>query len=150
MKMPLDTTNLQQFLCEKLCNDVRVIRRPDGKLMLHTGFTFPDGDRFPIHVSETPTNRVRLSDLGHTLMHIGYEHDIDSFLLGTRQQLLETIVSESGIRLDGGVFYIESSLEAVPDAIFRFGQALTRVYDLTLLSRSRVRSIFYDDLTRLR
>ena len=150
MKMPHDTTNLQQFLCEKLCNDVRLIRHPDGRLMLHTGFAFPDGDRFPIHVSEAPTNRVRLSDLGHTLMHISYEHDIDSFLLGTRQQLLETIVSESGISLDGGVFYIESSLETIADAIFRFGQALTRVYDLTFLSRSLVKSTFHEDMTRPR
>ena len=29
---------------------------------------------------------------------------------------------------------------------FRFGQALTRIHDLTFLSRSRVRSTFYDDL----
>ena len=150
MNMPLDTTNLQQFLCEKLCSEVRVIRRPDGKLMLHTGFTFPDGDRFPIHVLETPTNRVRLSDLGHTLMHISYDHDIDLFLLGTRRQLFDTIVNESGISLDDGIFYSESPFETVSDTIFRFGQALTRVYDLTFLSQSRVKSIFHEDLTRLR
>jgi len=147
--MPLDETKLQQLLCERLCTDVRVVRRPDGKLMLRTGFEFPDGDRFPIHVSETATNGVRLSDLGHTLMHISYDHDIDSFFHGTRRQLLETIVSESGVSLDGGVFYVECSIESVPDAIFRFGQTLTRVYDLAFLSRSRVKSTFYDDLTNL-
>lgn len=145
--MPLDATNLQQLLCKKLCNDVRVVCRPDGKLMLRTGFEFPDGDQFPIHLSETATSGVRLSDLGHTLMHLSHDHDIDSFLLGTRRQILETIINESGVGLDGGVFYIDSSLETIPDAIFRFGQALTRVYDLSLLSRSRVQSLFYDDLS---
>ena len=37
----------------------------------------------------------------------------------------------------------------MPEAIFNFGQALTRVYDLTLLSRSNVGSTFYDDLADL-
>lgn len=41
---------------------------------------------------------------------------------------------------------MDTSIERLPEAIFRFGQALTRVYDLTFLSRSRVQSTFYDDL----
>ena len=133
--MPLDATKMKQSLCEQLCNDVQVVCRPDGRLMLHTRFEFPDGDRFPIHVSETATNGVRLSDLGHTLMHISYDHDIDSFLLGTRRQLLEVIVSESGVSFDGGVFYVECSLEDIRDAVFRFGQTLTQVYNLAFPSR---------------
>lgn len=128
--MPLETTRLQQLLCENLCKEVRIIRRPDGKLMLRTGFQFPDGDRFPIHVSETATNGVRLSDLGHTLMRISYDHDLDSFLRDARGRLLETIVNESDIGFDGGVLYVECSPEGLPDAVFRFGQTLTRVYEL--------------------
>ena len=128
--MPLDSTRLQQLLCENLCKEVRIVRRPDGKLMLRTGFQFPDGDRFPIHVSETATNGVRLSDLGHTLMRVSYDHDVDSFLQGARGRLLESIVNESGIGLDGGVLYVECSLESLPEAVFRFGQTVTRVYEL--------------------
>ena len=60
--MALDEDALQRLLCERLCADVRLTRRPDGALMLRTPFEFPDGDRFPIHVSETGTGAVRLSD----------------------------------------------------------------------------------------
>ena len=60
--------------------------------------------------------------------------------------LLERIVDESGIHHDNGVFSVHTSVDRLPEAIFRFGQALTRVYDLTLLSRSNVGSTFYDDL----
>ena len=123
--------------------------RPDGALMLRTHFEFPDGDRIPIHVSQTGTGGVRLSDQGHTLMHLSYEHDVDAFLDGTRGQLLERIVSESGIAQDGGVFHIDTPIDGLPNAVFRFGQALTRVYDLTFLSRSHVQSTFYDDLKEL-
>ena len=144
--MALDTDLLQRMLCEKLCEEVQLTRRPDGALMLHTHFEFPDGDRFPIHVSEVGAGGARLSDRGHTLMHISYDHDIDAFLQGARGQLLERIVGENGVEYDQGSFHLDTSITQLPEAIFRFGQALTRIYDLTFLSRSRVKSTFYDDL----
>jgi len=147
----LDTDALRTLLCERLCEEVRVDRRPDGALMLRTHFEFPDGDRFPIHVSESASGGLRLSDRGHTLMHISYEHDVDSFLDGTRGMILERIMGETGLRWDGdrGVLCLDTAPERLPAAIFAFGQALTRVYDLTLLSRSNVGSTFYDDLADL-
>ena len=147
--MALDADALQRMLCERLCAEVRLTRRPDGALMLVTHFEFPDGDKFPIHVSETGVGGVRLSDRGHTLMHISYEHDVDAFLDGTRGQMLERIVNETGLETDGGVFLLDTSMDRLPEAVFRFGQALTRVHDLTFLSRSRVKSTFYDDLADL-
>ena len=147
--MALDENALKRLLCERLCAEVRLTKRPDGALMLRTHFEFPDGDRFPIHVAETGIGGVRLSDRGHTLMHISYDHDIDAFLEGTRGQMLERIVNESGVERDGGAFCLHTPTERLPEAVFRFGQALTRVYDLTFLSRSRVKSTFYDDLADL-
>ena len=89
---------------------------------------------------------LRLSDHGHTLMHMSYEHDVDMFMDGTRGLLLERIMAESGLKWDGSAFCLDTTLDGLPGAIFRFGQSLTRVYDLTLLSRSNVGSTFYDDL----
>ncbi len=144
--MNLDVDALRNLLCERLCEDVRVETRPDGELMLRTHFTFPDGDGYPFHLSEAPAGGLRLSDQGHTLMHVSYEHDIDSFLTGTRGALLERIVSEGEFGYADGMFYTDTPPERLPEAIFRFGQVLTRVYDLTFLSRSNVGSTFYDDL----
>ena len=50
--------------------------------MLESPFTFPDGDHYPIYLSETPGGAVKLSDRGHTLMHVSYEHDVDSLYRG--------------------------------------------------------------------
>lgn len=144
--MTLNADSLREFLCARLCEDVGVVERPDGELMLRTHFKFPDGDGYPFHLAEAPSGGLRLSDHGHTLMHISYEHDIDAFLSGTRGMLLERIVGESSMLYDEGAFTIETSAERLPEAIFDFGQALTRIYDLTLLSRSNVGSTFYDDL----
>ena len=146
----LDYDNLSDFLCKRLCEEVRIEQRPsDGSWMIRTNFQFPDGDHYPIHVSPVPPGGIRLSDRGHTLMHISYEHDIDSFMDGTRGMLLEQIMSESELQWEGGSFYMETAIEKLPEAIFNFGQALTRVYDLTLLSRSNVGSTFYDDLNEM-
>lgn len=149
MTVRFDVDAVQKLLCERLCAEVRLARRPDDALMLRTHFEFPDGDRFPIHVSETGIGGIRLSDRGHTLMHISYDHDIDAFLQGARGQILERIVNETGVERDGGSFRLDTSIEKLPEAVLRFGQALTRVHDLTLLSRSHVRSTFYDDLADL-
>ena len=147
--MTINVRALQELLCRRLCEDVIVDQRPDGDLMLHTHFRFPDGDGFPIHLSEAPSGGLRLSDRGHTLMHISYDHDIDVFLEGTRGALLERIVAESGLLQQQGAFCVDTTTERLPDALFQLGQALTRIYDLTFLSRSNVGSTFYDDLADL-
>ena len=138
---------LQDLLCQRLCEDIVVDRRPDGNLMLRTHFRFPDGDGFPIHISPAPSGGIRLSDRGHTLMHISYDHDVDAFLDGTRGALLERIVAESGLQQQQGAFCMDTTPEQLPAALFQLGQALTRIYDLTFLSRSNVGSTFYDDLS---
>ena len=147
--MTLNPDALRNLLCERLCEDVKVEQRPDGALMLRTHFRFPDGDVYPLHLMEAPSGGLRLSDQGHTLMHLSYEHDIDSFMDGTRGMLLERIMGESGLQWDGGAFCFDTPPDRLPEAVFQFGQALTRVYDLTFLSRSNVGSTFYDDLSDL-
>ena len=102
--MALDHAQLERLLCERLCADVRIHRRHDDVLMLESPFTFPDGDHYPIYLSETTGGGVKLSDRGHTLMHVSYEHDVDSFYKGARASLREQIVRESGIDEEGGVF----------------------------------------------
>ena len=147
--MTINEDALRDLLCRRLCQEVSIDRRPDGALMLRTQFRFPDGDGFPIHISEAPSGGLRLSDRGHTLMHVSYDHDVDAFMDGTRGALMERIVAESGVEREGGAFFLDTLPDRLPEALFQLGQALTRVYDLTFLSRSRVGSTFYDDLATL-
>ena len=147
--MALDHAQLERLLCERLCADVRIHRREDDVLMMESPFTFPDGDHFPIYLSETAAGTVKLSDCGHTLMHVSYEHDVDLFYEGARASVREQIVRECGIEEDEGIFSIETPPDQVATALFRFGQALTKIHDLTFLSRERVASTFYEDLRGL-
>ena len=146
--MTINPDDLQKRLCDQLCAAVRVERRPDGELMLDADFEFPDGDRYPIYLSEAPGG-VRLSDRGDTLMRISYEHDIDAFLSGSRGLLVERILAEERVSSDAGVFQLDAPIDGLSAALFRYGRALARIYDLTLHSRSRVASTFYEDLADL-
>ena len=47
-------------------------------------------------------------------MHISYEHDVDTFLEGTRGMLLERIMGESGLQWDGGAFCLDTPPERLP------------------------------------
>lgn len=96
--MTIDQDSLQRPLCARLCEEVRIETRPDGAMMPRTLFAFPDGDRFPIHLSESAAGGIRLSDMGHALMHISYDHDVDSSLDSTQGMLLERIMGETGLR----------------------------------------------------
>ena len=144
--MAIDPVRLEKALCERLCSSVRLHQRKDGWLMLDAPFMFPDGDRYPIYLSEGRSGGVVLSDQGHTLMHVSYEHDVAAFYDGPRAALREQIVREAGIEETEGIFSIEAPADGIAEALFTLGQTLTKIYDLTFLSRSRVSSIFYEEL----
>lgn len=138
----------EQNLCEQFCAQIRLHRRPNGTVMLETPFTYPDGDQYPLYLSDTPTGGLRVSDGGHTLMHLSYENDVDKFSEGSRALLWNQIMTEQGVSYDEttGQFWLESAPAELAISSFRLGQTITRIYDLTFLNRSRVASTFYEDL----
>jgi len=144
--MNLDAQTIERAVDEAMRSVMRVHSRPDGVLMLDTPFTFPDGDHFPVYISADSDGSIVLGDRGHTLMHISYEHDVDALFDGTRAALREQIVREFDIQEDDGTFSVRTDPEGLAKAAFRLGQALTKIYDLTFLSRERNESTFYEDL----
>jgi hypothetical protein len=147
--MSFDVQRLQKQLCEMLCGEVRLRQTPQGFLQVVTPFTFSDGDVFQLYLQETPGGGVRLTDYGHTFMHLSYENDLSKLREGTRGKLLDQVLAESGVEEDGGQLFLDTDIRGVGARILRFGQAITRIYDLTYLNRSRVASTFYEDLKEL-
>lgn len=132
--MSATTENLEEELCAALCAKVTLHKRTDGNILVSTPFMFPDGDAFSIYLKRLPSGGFRLSDMGSTLMHLSYEQDIDKLQEGTRSKVFSQIVSEMGIEDDGGELFLEIPANQLANGLFRFGQALTRVHDLTFLS----------------
>ncbi|HEY5232058.1 MAG TPA: DUF1828 domain-containing protein [Verrucomicrobiae bacterium] len=144
--MTFDLPKLKERLCKSLCGEVQVRTTRQGYLQIVTPFTFPDGDTFQLYLEEAAAGSVRLTDFGHTFMHLSYENDLAKFREGTRGKLLDQVLADSGLRDEQGRLVLDSSLDSLGTNVLQFGQALTRIYDLTFLNRSWVASTFYEDL----
>ncbi len=144
--MTFDISKLQKTLCSLMCAEVKIRTKNNKLLTVETPFFFPDGDPYQIFIKEMPGGIIRLTDMGHTMMHISYENDTDKFREGTRGIIFNQIKSETFIEEDNGEFFIDTPLENLGFNIFRFGQGLTKINDLTFLNRARAESTFYDDL----
>lgn len=144
--MTIDVDVLQKTLCHAMCGEVCVREKTPEILVIDTPFTFPDGDQYQLYIKVMPGGLLGLTDMGHTLMHLGYEHDIDKFREGTRGALYEKIKSETSVGDHDVYLCIDSTSEQLAADIFRLGQAITSISDLTFLKRSRIESTFYEDL----
>lgn len=144
--MNLNINKLQETLCSLMCAEVQIHPKSENLFAVETPFFFADGDPYQIYIKEMPGGIIRLTDMGHTMMHLSYENDIDKFREGTRGKIFEQIKGETFIEEIDGEFYIETPTNDLGFNIFRFGQALTKIYDLTFLNRARAESTFYEDL----
>lgn len=144
--MNLDLTKLQNTLCSLLCAEVKIRPKNDKLISIETPFFFADGDPYQIYIKEMPNGVLRLTDMGHTMLHLSYDNDVDKFREGTRGKIFDQIKAETFIEEDNGEFYIETQMENLGFNIFRLGQALTKINDLTFLNRARAESTFYGDL----
>lgn len=144
--MQVNVEKLQETLCSLMCAEVRIRPRNANLLVVDTPFYFPDGDPYQIFIKERPGGILRLSDMGHTLMQLSYDNDIDKFREGTRGNLFDQIKAEMFVEEDEGEFFIDTEVENLGASIFRFGQAITKINDLTFLNRWRAESTFYEDL----
>lgn len=145
----MNAEELEAVLCKSLCGQAQVRASEDGLWQVKTPFSYPDGDAYSLYVKQLPTGGFRVTDAGLTLMHLSYDNDLDKIREGTRGKLLQQILSESDLAEDDGEFFIDGPADQLGFNVFRFGQALTRVHDLTFLNRVRAESTFYEDLREL-
>ncbi len=144
--MNLDINILQANLCTLLCAEVSIKYKNENLLSVDTPFYFADGDPYQIYIREMPGGIIRLTDMGHTIMHLSYDNDIDKFREGTRGKIFEQIKSETLIQEENGEFFIDTPIANLGFSLFRLGQGLTKINDLTFLNRARAESTFYEDL----
>ena len=142
----MNASELQELVCEALCVKASVLPIREDFWRVATPFVFPDGDSYSLYLKQLPSGGIRISDAGSTLLHLSYENDIDKFRDGTRGRLLQQILSESDLNEDDGDFFLDTPVGDLGTGIFRFGQALTRIHDLSFLNRLRTESTFYEDL----
>ena len=144
--MSFDLKLLQEQLCKELCGEVKLRKHPQGFIQVLTPFSFPDGDTFQVYLDARPGG-ARITDYGHTWMQLSYENEqLSKFHEGTRGKILDQILANSGVRDEDGQLIMDTTLDKIGASIVQYGQALTRIYDITFLNRGRLPGTFYEDL----
>lgn len=147
--MELNIPKLKDSLCTSLCQEVRLYPRMDNRIVVDTPFRFPDGDSLLILAEPVSTGGLRLTDCGHTLMHLSYSMDVDDIAKpGNRNELFQRIIEDHGLSFVDGQIYVDVATDDIGRAVFRLSQALSQIFDINFLSRNRVSSTFYEDLDR--
>jgi hypothetical protein len=128
----------------RVCEQIDLRQEGLNRFRVLTPFRFEDGDHFGIFLKRDGAQWV-LSDEASTLMHLSYwieEEDIES---GNRQEIINGALSNYSVENRGGELVIPIPGEHFGDALFNFVQALSKVTDVSFLSRERVRSTFMED-----
>lgn len=142
----MDVSELLAQFKKTVCDQVRI--EPEGldRYRVFTPFRFSDGDMFVILFKRREAEWV-LSDEGHTFMHLSYTFEDRELRTGTRSTLIERALSAFGITEDNGELYVLVEEGRYGDALFSFVQAISKIADLTYLTRERVRSTFRQDFS---
>jgi hypothetical protein len=128
----------------RVCEQIDLEPEGNDRYRVLTPFRFEDGDHLGI-VLKRDASGWFLSDEAHTMMHLSYwldEQDIDS---GNRHEIVQNSLATFSVENRNGEFVIPVSGERFGDALFNFIQALTKVSDVSFLTRERVRSTFMED-----
>ena len=144
--MNFDISKIQELLCNLMCAEIKIREKNKSLFLIETPFSFPDGDPYQIYLKEMPGGIMRLTDMGHTMLHLSYDNEVDKFREGTRGKIFDQIKAETLVEEQQGEFYIDTNIKDLSYNIFKLGQALIKINDLSFLNRVRAESTFYEDL----
>lgn len=142
----MDVEAISRKVQEAIGHQIIIEQEGNERFPILTPFMMEDGDHFNIILRghENGQSWV-LTDEGNTLLHLSYWMDYGSLKKGTRQEVINRVLSQFGIENREGELRLETPFDGLSSAIFSFLQALTRITDVTFLSREQVRATFMED-----
>jgi hypothetical protein len=145
----MNLASIRDEFKSRICEQIDLEQEGEGRFLVVTPFRFEDGDHFVI-VLKKDKNQWILSDEASTIMHLSYWMDDKSLQEdGKRKEIMDSSLSGYSVQNRDGELFIPVVESRFGDALFNFIQALTKVNDISLLSREIVRSTFMEDLMAL-
>jgi hypothetical protein len=129
---------------EKARARIQVAAEGVERYRVHAPFHFDDGDHLVL-VLKRVADRRGLTDEGHTYMRLSYDMDVRDLRKGTRQKVVSDALSMYGVEDRDGELVVVADEASLGDAFFSLVQCILRISDVSLLSRERVRSAFWED-----
>jgi hypothetical protein len=141
-----DIDEIVKAFRKSVCDEVEITPHGIDRFLVHTPFSFEDGDHYVVLLKQSPSGSV-LTDEGHTFMHVSY--DLRQFDQGTRGSIIDQVLANYHIENIEGELLLNIPGDGFGDALFTFIQAITRITDISFLTRERVRSTFSEDFIEL-
>jgi hypothetical protein len=145
----MNPLSIQRDFQAKVCTQVSLKQEGTDRFRVITPFKFEDGDHFGIVLKRDRNGTWMLSDEASTLMHLSYWMDDQDIREGNRDEIIQGSLSVFSVEDRDGELVIPVSDEQFGDALFSFLQALTKVADVSFLTRERVKSTFMEDFQKL-
>lgn len=144
----MNLTSIKDEFKGRVSEQIDIEQVGEGRFLVVTPFRFEDGDHYVI-VLKQEDGRWILTDEASTLMHLSYWVDdkpLESSAIGNRKEIMDSSISAFLVQNRDGELFIPVTESRFGDALFNFVQALSKVNDLSFLSREVVRSTFLEDL----
>lgn len=132
-------------LKKSMCSGLEIEPRTMNRFMIHTGYTYPDGDELHIMMI-IEGGEWFFSDEGHTMMWLSYE---DFKLTDSRKAILDRTLATNGTSFSDGTLSITidtTSVDSIALSLKSLIQTEIQVADLLYLDKETVRDTFIDDL----
>ena len=128
---------------ESICSKVEIEERGIDRYVIHTDFTYPDGDELRIVLKKQDGEWI-LTDEGHTLMWLSYD-DLNPYTESRKNLFARTLASNHAEDADGRIC-IRFKPDGINAAIHSMIQVLIQTADLIYTDRESVRNTFIEDM----
>jgi Domain of unknown function DUF1828 len=131
----------------RVCEQIDLEPEGENRFLVINPFRFDDGDHFVITLKREG-DRWILSDEASTIMHLSYWLDEEDATKpgGKRREIIDNSLATFSVENRDGELIIPVKEDRFGDALFNLIQGLTKVTDISFLSREIVRSTFMEDL----
>lgn len=137
--------SIREEFRDRISEQIELHPKGEDRFVVRTPFRFEDGDHFAIALKREGSGWI-LTDEASTIMHLSYWLDTDAIESGNRKDIVDSSLASFAVENRDGELVIPVTENRFGDALFNFVQALTKVSDVSFLSREVVRSTFMEDL----
>jgi len=129
-----------------ICNEIDIEQEGRDRYIVYTPFMFDDGDHFVVLLKKSD-GAWYFTDEGHTFMHMGYS-GVD-FTSSSRWRVIESALQNHRIEHSDGELRMRLVDDHAGDCLFSYIQGLSRITNVTQITREFVAATFMDDLREL-
>lgn len=109
-------------------SEIELVKEGIDRYQIFTPFRFDDGDHY-VTVLKKCGDKWRVTDEGHTLLHLSISTDVDSlYSPGKRRDIFQSALNEYGTVENDGELYIEIQNDnSYGNALFNLIQVISRI-----------------------